>query len=215
MQANRSAPLDGFEGVRNAVENGQLERLRVLVSQEKNNVNDSNLLGFTALHFAAQNAYRGAACVQYLAELGANLNAQDHGGWTALHYASIDGLVEVLHALIWAGALIDVKDNEGRTPLRLALYGNRFRIAIPLLDHGANIANVRLDCDLTELPNWIRALASQSLCRTVAVIVIGIHKFHRTVITASNDVHVMRMIAKHIWSLRVDAAWIVPIVNEE
>lgn len=45
---------------------------------------------------------------------------RDNCGWSALHYAALEGHSEVVRALCAAGARISTADNEGRPPLALA-----------------------------------------------------------------------------------------------
>jgi ankyrin repeat protein len=57
---------------------------------------------------------------------GADSNAQAslmHRCYTALHFAAGDGSVDMIRELIKAGASVDSGDQNGRTPLELALEG--------------------------------------------------------------------------------------------
>jgi ankyrin repeat protein len=58
--------------------------------------------------------------VKLCVEHGADVNAKDVKGFTALHGAAYRGSDDVLQFLVQKGARLDVKDNEGRTPLALA-----------------------------------------------------------------------------------------------
>jgi ankyrin repeat protein len=53
-------------------------------------------------------------------ELGLDVNAVNSMGLTALHGAANRGSDEVIKFLVGKGAKLDVKDNEGRTPLTWA-----------------------------------------------------------------------------------------------
>lgn len=64
-----------------------------------------------------------------LINAGANLNAQDRSGQTALHYASeysdADSSIETVKMLIGAGANVNIRDKNGRTSLIIATeYSN-------------------------------------------------------------------------------------------
>ncbi|XP_063592571.1 ankyrin repeat domain-containing protein 39-like [Penaeus indicus] len=65
---------------------------------------------------------------------GCNINQTDSGRRTALHYAVEVGAVEVVAALLEAGAEADVREKaRGRTPLHLATVTNSLEILKLLL----------------------------------------------------------------------------------
>jgi ankyrin repeat protein len=74
----------------------------------------------------AANAHRFAptgmlAAVQYLVEVqGADVNAVDHEGITALHHAASRGDNEMIHYLVSKGANVKTVDREGRTTVDMA-----------------------------------------------------------------------------------------------
>jgi ankyrin repeat protein len=64
--------------------------------------------------------------VMRLLELGAEINATDAGGWTALHYAAWCGNSETYALLIEHGADINARGNmTNRTPLQIAFFGSK------------------------------------------------------------------------------------------
>jgi ankyrin repeat protein len=63
---------------------------------------------------------------------GADVNAANNNGLTALHYAAQAGLDSVVSELARHGATLDAKDKQGRTPVDVALgVGNRGRAGGP------------------------------------------------------------------------------------
>lgn len=70
------------------------------------------------LHSAA--SARAPAIVARLLEAGANPNARQHGGWTALHAAALHGDVEMARALIAHGADPSCRADDGSTAADLA-----------------------------------------------------------------------------------------------
>ena len=76
-----------------------------------------------------------------LRKKGANINAalskKSAMGWTALHYAVINGDVELVKYLIKYGANVNKATGEGSTPLYLAELGNQEEIIKILKSAGA------------------------------------------------------------------------------
>lgn len=63
-----------------------------------------------------------------LIERGADVNAQNKEGWTALFSASSEKLAR---ALLQHGASVTIRDKKGETPLQAAReYGNSGKIAL-------------------------------------------------------------------------------------
>ncbi|MCE2539730.1 MAG: ankyrin repeat domain-containing protein, partial [Acidobacteria bacterium] len=58
--------------------------------------------------------------VEILIEAGADVNAVNEAGFTALHGAAFRGLNEVIEYLVAQGAAIDARDFRGRTAYRMA-----------------------------------------------------------------------------------------------
>ena len=58
--------------------------------------------------------------VRVLVEAGSDVNAVNHGDFTALHGATFRGLNEVIQYLVEQGADIDARDYRGRTAFRMA-----------------------------------------------------------------------------------------------
>lgn len=58
--------------------------------------------------------------IQICLEHGADVNAVNDGGYTALHGASFRGAVNVVELLVAKGARMDIKNKEGRMPINMA-----------------------------------------------------------------------------------------------
>lgn len=69
---------------------------------------------------------------------GASINKQDSNGWNALMYAAKGGNVDALSMLLQAGALPDINDRLGRTPLHLASAAPA-EISSSLIQAGTNV----------------------------------------------------------------------------
>jgi len=76
--------------------------------------------------------------VQTALENGANPNAKDNTGHTPLHWAAIEGHVDVVRVLLDRGANPNAKNNTGHTPLHNAAYFGHVEIVKLLLERGAN-----------------------------------------------------------------------------
>jgi hypothetical protein len=142
--------------------------------------------------------------------MGAKVDARSSVGETALHRASCRGHVAIVRVLLCAGASVDATVDRGYNPLYYAIRYHQLEVARVLIDAGASVSKVKLNIYLAVIPDWVHELVSaRTLCRRASMTLIGVHKFHRTQITGANDVNVIRHISKHIWSLRLDNAWIM------
>jgi ankyrin repeat protein len=111
--------------------------------------------------------------------------------------------VEVVSSLLDAGATLNAVNNDGQTPLYLCMMHNQPHIAQLLVDRGANCIFKDVN-----VPTWLHAITEKrSRCRSAVAVLIGIHKYHRTKITGKNDINMLRLIGKHIWSTRMDDVW--------
>jgi hypothetical protein len=147
--------------------------------------------------------------VKLCIEMGANINARNNRGYTPLLIASYGGHANVVRVLLDTGAIVDAADDDGWKPFHYAIRENRIDVARQLIDGGVNVSNVKLDEYLQSIPDWVTTfIESRSNCRNVSIIIIGMHKYHRTTVTGNNDINVLRLISKHIWSTRMDDVWV-------
>jgi ankyrin repeat protein len=88
--------------------------------------------GRTAI-FAASVSGLNVECVRLLVEAGANVNARDHNGNTALH---VSFTTDVAEELLKLGADVNARNNDGETPI----FTTFDDAAIPLfIEHGADL----------------------------------------------------------------------------
>jgi uncharacterized protein len=66
-------------------------------------------------------------------------NIAAKGGLNALHHAARQGYVEVVKALLDAGARLDEKSGDGHPPLLVALVNGQFDVAMELTSRGADV----------------------------------------------------------------------------
>ena len=92
----------------------------------------------TPLMTACEYGHVNAVCV--LIEHGANVNLQDQGGLTAVHYAVRGSQAcEILSCLMENGGDVDAKTFDDCTPLMIAAQRGDTEVATFLIEHGANV----------------------------------------------------------------------------
>ena len=69
---------------------------------------------------------------------GDNVNAADHHGSTALHWASLKGHLDIVRELLKAGANVNAVDQDGNTALQLSSDGSHLDVVRELLRAGAD-----------------------------------------------------------------------------
>jgi hypothetical protein len=147
-------------------------------------------------------------CVRFCLEMHANVNTRVFLTESSpQHNAVMYGSVDVVRLLLDAGAIIDAEDRFGWTPLRECLQSNHHvhkKIARIL---GSKIVKVKLNKNFPAIPDWAYKFAAFKYCRSVAVTIVGICKHHRTNVTCHMDINVIKLIGKHVWSMRMDDAW--------
>ena len=93
-------------------------------------------LGHTALWHAAI-SWKPADIVRLLLEKGADVNAKDKYGETALISASLCGFTGTVRLLLDKGADVNAKTNDGHTALMYASSNMHADVVRLLKDHGA------------------------------------------------------------------------------
>lgn len=127
-----------------AVHFNKMEIVEWLITQEGIQIDAKSADGRTALHEAARNSMN-PEIVTLLIDAGANIEAIDKDlHHTPLHYAAAAHNINAMKVLIEAGAKINVKNVNDRTPLHIAclnvhLYSKTNEEVVKfLIDHGAD-----------------------------------------------------------------------------
>jgi ankyrin repeat protein len=78
--------------------------------------------------------------IEELLAQGANVNAKDYNGMTALDYAvHVCQSVETVELLVAKGAALNAASNIGWTPLHIAAAGSKTELVRLLIAHGADV----------------------------------------------------------------------------
>ena len=127
--------------------------MKILINyilSNKNEINEKNEKGWTALHIASRNSRKinfFTDIIKLLLENGADINRKNNNGWTALmhaaRYSNIDSNNETVKLLLENGADINIKNNSGLTALMHAaqksnISSNNETVKL-LLENGADI----------------------------------------------------------------------------
>ena len=85
-----------------------------------------------------------AIYVKVLVENGADVNAQDHFGWTSLYYAIYHENMSMVKILVIEVTNLELKSFEFGTPLCHALFDGQHEIFELLISFGANVNSLTL-----------------------------------------------------------------------
>lgn len=81
---------------------------------------------------------------------GPGANIQDSNGYSALHYASLNGHTDCVKLLLMHEASANLPDNRGSSPLHLAAWAGHQEIVKLLLTQSNRPANPNLQVNLIE-----------------------------------------------------------------
>ncbi len=117
-----------------AAEEGDFENLKNLLTKYPD-MKDVNRNGFTLLH----RAFGSREMVEYLIDIGADMEAKSGALWTPLHSQAYSGHQDGVEVLLDHGADIEAKTSFGHTPLLSSLRWDRIEVTRLLLERGANV----------------------------------------------------------------------------
>ncbi|RPB08235.1 ankyrin [Morchella conica CCBAS932] len=125
-----------------------------LVRECRDNVNSKDLDGCTPLHYAVQSGWD--FITRLLLWSGANVNAKNHAGVTALHIAArLKDIKKALKIFITLGVDVNAQDIWGVTALHLAVKELRLDMITLLINSGAD-TNIRDVDGLTPLADLLK-----------------------------------------------------------
>ena len=148
-------PATGLSALSAAAAEGQSNTIRLLVRTGKADVNIADLSGRTPIFYAVEQNQEDA--LRTLLSLGANVNAQDHNGVTALMRASAKNRQDCVNILLkQKGVDPNLKDFQDRTAIIYSVYAEELAPAQALLKAGADL-NVRDSSQNTPLMSAVKA----------------------------------------------------------
>ncbi|XP_031400492.1 26S proteasome non-ATPase regulatory subunit 10 [Punica granatum] len=129
---------DGRSLLHVAVSSGKSEVVNILceADQSRSFINKKDEEGWAPLHSAA--SIGNPQILETLLNNGADINVQNDGGRTALHYAASKGWRKIA-VLISHGAKINMKDKYGCTPLHRAASTGNSEMCELLIEEGAEV----------------------------------------------------------------------------
>ncbi len=134
--------------IHDAAKEGNLEKVRALVSEDSTLVNAKTERGTTPLHYACTS--KNIEIVKFLITKGADINAMNDSLYSPLHYAAAYNQPEVVKFLLMNEAELEARTREGETPLHMTCYDGALEAAKILIEYGADL-HVRNDYGRTAL----------------------------------------------------------------
>jgi len=128
--------VDGFYPLGLAVFFQHPETVKVLLAAGADvNAQARNAMKVRPIHAAAATAQLEA--LRMLVERGADVNARQQAGFTALHEAASTGQIEFARLLLDHGADVNAKTDDGKTVLTLAIEASQNEMVKFLRERGA------------------------------------------------------------------------------
>lgn len=106
-----------------AIQWNQLDKAKALI-EEGRDINYASVAGDTLLHFATYLS-ENTESLSFLIDEGLDVNVKNHKGETALHHAAQNGFLTCIQLLLENRADCQLKDNNERTPIMLAIENKR------------------------------------------------------------------------------------------
>lgn len=140
--------------------------------------------------------------------MGADPNLDDGRGWRPLHLAASSFNTKCVRLVLDAGCDVDTRNGVGQTALARSILVFNMEAARLLIAHGAKLELV--EC---HVPNSLVRLAEgRERCRYVALLMVAFRKLHRSPVLAVNGLDVAKMLAKYVWSTRMETPWQDPAI---
>ncbi|CAK9300740.1 unnamed protein product [Gordionus sp. m RMFG-2023] len=127
---------DKIKGIFEACKNGDIIRVKLLLNKDNIDCRDDQGRKSTPLHIAA--GFGRQEVVNYLIQIGADVDIKDEGGLIPLHNACSFGHYEVVQLLLKHKSDPNSTDNWNFTPLHEAVIKGKAETCLILIQYGAN-----------------------------------------------------------------------------
>lgn len=124
-----------MRNIQNAIRNSDLEAVKLILQNDPSSASRPGGRGFPPIILAAYS--EDQAICELLIEAGADVNAQDIAGNTALMGVCFKGFNDIVQFLIEKGADVNLKNKVGGTALSFAATFNQNTVVKTLLANGA------------------------------------------------------------------------------
>ncbi|MFC1492720.1 ankyrin repeat domain-containing protein [candidate division KSB1 bacterium] len=131
-----SSPLSA-QDIHTAVQEDNLERVRILLTENPEMINSKNDNGMTPMHLAARNVNKDM--IELLISKGADVNTKDNNNVTPLHSLAFRGGIESVKILVENGADINAGMRDLSIPLHGAARGGQLDVVEYLLSRGSDV----------------------------------------------------------------------------
>ena len=204
-----------FDLVRYYLDNGDTARFRTLFTPE--NVNSSDLLGWTALHYASNRKYNIMEDGQFIRilveEFFADMNVKNEMHETPLHIATFMFSGVLTETLLKLRASVhNITKTLQTTPLQylFRLYNCDGSInKLPqedirkctwlFLERGVKVNSVRSYCS----SQWLIDMENgRNAARQAAGVLIGIRRYRHSKVLEINGMDAVRLVGQFIWKAR-------------
>ena len=129
-------------------------------------------------------------------------------------------VLTVKQLLLCACAVVDARNDAGRTPLAGAIKYNRHECAEILLDVGAKISKVSKDITI---PDWMTTIINKrNNFKTSALVFLGVLRERLLVPSSAGGApgdrfprDMVNTLSSYIWEARFDPQWIVGVAPKK
>lgn len=158
VSARSEGPIQitGQDPLTNVLLRGDLSQVKLFFSK-KDSLDTKDIFGNTPLLFAA---YKNVdlEIIKFLVDKGGDINEQNKGGLSLIHYAAFHQNIEEIKYLLKKGADPNMQDTSGNTPLFAAVDSGSLATVIFLVENGAKIDPAYIKIAKPEIAQYLKKL---------------------------------------------------------